>query len=72
VSALRIRFQVSHWLSDDIGLWLLVDDEALRFLQSVERFLLDAVHEVVACGDVVDQADDLAGGPDLGSVVSGM
>jgi hypothetical protein len=70
--ALRIRFQVSHGLSNDIGLWLLVDDEALRFLQSVERFLLDAVHEVVACGDVVDQADDLAGGPDLGSVVSGM
>jgi hypothetical protein len=54
VPALRISFQISHWLSNDIGLWLLVDDEALRFLQSVERFLLNAVYEVVACGDIVD------------------
>jgi hypothetical protein len=65
VLALRIRTQVADWLSNNVWLWLLVHDEALSLLQSVKRFLLDTVYEVVTCGNVVDQADDLAGGPDL-------
>jgi len=63
--ALRISTQVADWLPDNIWLWLLVHDQALGLLESIKRFLLDAVYEIVTCGNVVNQADDLAGGPDL-------
>lgn len=63
--ALRVGTQVANWLPDNVWLWLLVNDQTLSLLQSIERFLLDAVYKVVTCGNVVDQADDLAGGPYL-------
>ena len=62
---LRVGAQVAEWLSDNIWLWLLIHDEALSLLQSIERFLLDAVNKIMTCGNVMDQANDLAGGPDL-------
>lgn len=66
--ALRVRGGIFHGSAGNLRLGLLVDDEPLRLGQSVQGLALDAVHQVVARGDVVDQADDLAGGPDLGSL----
>lgn len=62
---LRVGTQVANWLSGNVWLWLLVHDEALSLLQSIERFLLDTVYKIVTCGDVMDQTNDLAGGPNL-------
>ena len=64
--ALRVGTQVADRLSGSVWLWLLIYDKALSLLQSIKRFLLDAVYKIVTCGNVVDQADDLAGGPYLG------
>lgn len=63
--ALRIGGGISHGSADNLRFGLLIDDQPLRFGQSFQGLALDAVHQVVARGDVVDQADDLAGGPDL-------
>lgn len=40
-------------------------DEGEALLDGTLGLALDAVDQHVACGDVVDEADDLAGGPDL-------
>ena len=63
--ALRVSTKVANWLSNNIWFGLLVHNETLSFFQSVKRFLLNTVYEVVTCGNIVDEADDLAGGPDL-------
>jgi len=63
--ALRVGALVTDGLSDDIWLGLLVDDEALSLLERRKSLLLNTVHQVVACGDVVDETNDLACGPYL-------
>lgn len=63
--ALRVGTQVAKGFSNHVWLGLLIHDKALSLLQSIKRFLLNAVYKIVTCGDVVDQANDLAGGPDL-------
>lgn len=63
--ALRVGTQVADRLSGSVWLWLLIYDEALSLLQSVKSFLLDTVHKIVTCGNVVNKANDLAGGPNL-------
>lgn len=63
--ALRVCAFVANRFAGNFWLGLLVDNEALGLLEGVQRFLLDAVHQVVAGGNVVDQPDDLSGGPDL-------
>ena len=65
VLALRISARVADWPAYNIRLRLLIDHQALSLSQRIEGLLLDAVHQVVARGDVVDQADDLASCPDL-------
>lgn len=65
--ALRISAQVADWLANNIWLWLLVHNKALSLLERAKGFLLDAVYEVVARGNIMNEADDLAGGPDLGN-----
>lgn len=65
VLALRIGARVADWPAYNIRLRLLIDHQALSLGQRVQSLLLDTVHQVVARGDVVDQADDLAGCPNL-------
>ena len=56
---------IAHRLSNDVWFGLLIDNEALSLLDRCESLLLDAMHQVVASGDVVDETDDLTGSPDL-------
>lgn len=63
--ALRVGPLITHRPSNNIRLGLLIDDETLGPLESCKSFLFDTVHQVVASGDVVDETDDLAGGPYL-------
>jgi hypothetical protein len=65
VLTLWVGILVADRLSDDVWFRLLIHNEALGLLQSVERFLLDTVYKVMTCGNIVDETDDLAGGPDL-------
>ena len=65
----RIR-RLANLLANNIGWGLLVDDEGGHLAQAVNGFLLDPVDEVLACWDIVDEADDLAGCPDLHENIS--
>lgn len=62
---LWVGTQVANWLADNVWLWLLIHDKALSLLQGIECFLLDTVYKIVTRGNVVDQANDLASGPNL-------
>lgn len=55
----------TQWSATDIRLRLLIDDQRRSFRQRLNRLTFDSRHEILTCRDVVDQADDLACGPDL-------
>ena len=63
--ALWVGSLITDGFAGNVWLGLFVDDEALGLLESVESFLLNAVYKIVACGNIVDEADDLTGSPDL-------
>ena len=63
--ALRVGTQVANGLSGSVWLWLLIHDKTLSLLQSIKRLLLNTVYKIVTRGNVMNQANDLAGGPDL-------
>ena len=62
---LRIGGDVAHRLSYNVGFGLLVDDEVGGFGYCVDGVFFDPGEKVLTGGDVVDEADDLAGGPYL-------
>lgn len=65
VLTLWIRTRVAQRLPGDLGRWLLVYNQTTRLRQRFDSFALDSADEVVACRDVMNEADDLACGPDL-------
>lgn len=65
------RTSISRWsgvsslLADDVRWWLLVNDQALCLLERIESLLFNAIEQIRASRDVVNQADDLASSPYL-------
>jgi len=60
-----IRRHISHGLTRNIWLGLLVHNEAGRLGQRLDRFGLDAADEFLARRDIMDQTNDLACRPYL-------
>lgn len=69
-TGLKLRLDGARWLASNIWFWLLVDDQALYLGQALDGFFLDSVNEIFACWNVLDETNDLAGGPDLLTDVS--
>lgn len=62
---LQLRRNRARRLSGNVWSWLLIDDQASSLRQTRDGVFLDSCEEVLACRDVVDKANDLAGSPDL-------
>ena len=61
----RILKRITNLPAPDIRLWLLIDDQLLGLADRIQSLFLDPSDQVFAGRDVMDETDDLTGGPDL-------